>query len=306
MALLNLSGFTGFHDPVIVKEKDTYYCFSTHGIASTSKDLCSWGNPYRVYEKNLPWVKKMIPSNNDDMWAPEVVFRHGVWRMYYSVSTFGKNISLIGLMENKTLDPASQDYKWEDKGLVVSSCEKDNFNAIDPAVCKDENGKDYLIFGSFWKGIMLLALDENGLPLKEEKPLCIASRGNGGKNPLRDENPIEGAFIFKRGEYYYLFASHDFCCRGTASTYHIVLGVSKDIKGPYLDASGYEMLCGGGTTLRDGSSFTRWAGPGHNTVFHDTDGKDYLIYHAYDRTKNGENSLMIEPVIWKDDWPCFD
>ena len=38
-----------------------------------------------------------------------------------TVSAFGKNTSAIGVTVNKTLNPKSPDYRWEDKGIVVIS-----------------------------------------------------------------------------------------------------------------------------------------------------------------------------------------
>lgn len=296
MGLLNLSVDVPAHDPVIVKENGVYYCYSTHGFFYTSRDLLSWKYGGKVFE-NLPdWVRKDVPANDGkDYWAPEIVFRDGEWRLYYAVSTFGKNISAIGMASNKTLDPSSADYKWRDNGKVIASVESDNFNAIDPAVCADENGQDWLLFGSFWGGLVMFPLDEKGFVRKGSEPKFIASRQKfGEKQP--DPNPVEGGFIFPHKGHYYLFASHDFCCRGTASSYHIVLGISDEITGPYIDSDGVDMLYGGGTTLRDSFTFERWAGPGHNTVFKDDDGKIYLVYHAYDRTDDGRSKLMIEEI----------
>lgn len=296
MGLLNLSVDVPAHDPVIVKENGVYYCYSTHGYFYTSRDLLSWKYGGKVFE-NLPdWVRKDVPANDGkDYWAPEVVFRDGEWRLYYAVSTFGKNISAIGMASNKTLDPSSKDYEWRDCGRIIASTEDDNFNAIDPAVCADEEGNDWLLFGSFWGGLVMFPLDEKGFVRKGSEPKFIASRQKfGEKQP--DPNPVEGGFIFPHKGHYYLFASHDFCCRGTASSYHIVLGISDEITGPYIDFDGVDMRWGGGTTVRDSFSFKRWAGPGHNTVFKDDDGKIYLVYHAYDRTDDGRSKLMIEEI----------
>ena len=296
MALLNLTVDVPAHDPVIVKENGIYYCFSTHGYFYTSRDLLSWKYGGKIFE-NLPeWVRKDVPANDGkDYWAPEVVFRDGEWRLYYAVSTFGKNISAIGMACNKTLDPSSKDYEWRDCGRVIASTEDDNFNAIDPAVCADEEGNDWLLFGSFWGGLVMFPLDEKGFVKPGSQAKFIASRQKSGeKQP--DPNPVEGGFIFPHKGHYYLFASHDFCCRGTASSYHIVLGISDEITGPYIDSDGVDMLHGGGTTLRDSFTFERWAGPGHNTVFKDDDGKIYLVYHAYDRIDDGRSKLMIEEI----------
>ncbi len=300
MSVITLKTDVPAHDPVIVKEKGIYYCFSTHGYFFSSTDLRDWKYGGRVWETNPEWTRKEVPLNDGkDFWAPEVVYRNGKWRFYYSVSSFGKNTSAIGMAENKTLDPASPDYEWKDLGPVVKSTEKDNFNAIDPAVCRDEKGQDWLLFGSFWGGLVLTALDEKGFVKDPENMKFVGSRqSEGEKQP--DPNPIEGGFIFPAQGRFYLFASHDFCCRGTASSYHIVAGSSKSIEGPYVDQEGMDMRYGGGTTLRDSFSFERFAGPGHNTVFADEDGKTYLVYHGYDRTEEGRSKLIIEEIHFDD------
>ena len=299
MALLDLTGFVLAHDPVIVREGNTYWRFQTGpGIpVSSSSDLKNWTYRGKVFNENPEWTKTSIPGSTD-FWAPEVVYRNGRWRIYYAVSTFGKNKSAIGLAETKTLDPSSPDFGWTDRGAVLLSKESDNYNAIDPAVAADEKGRDYFLFGSFWGGLVLFPLEEDGTITKGSEALFVASRQT-------EPNPVEGGFIFKEGDWYYLFASHDFCCRGTASSYHIVVGRSRSITGPYLDKAGVPMTESGGSLLRDGSSHKRWAGPGHNSVFRDTDGKIYLVYHAYDRENNGLQQLQIEPMTFEKGWPCL-
>jgi arabinan endo-1,5-alpha-L-arabinosidase len=50
----------------------------------------------------------------------------------------------------------------------------------------------------------------------------------------------------------------------------------------------------------------RFRGPGHNGFLHDKDGKDYLVYHAYDSTNKGVPTLRISPVIWDTEgWPTL-
>ncbi len=294
MALLEMTVDVPVHDPVIAKEGKKYYCYSTHGHFYESGDLRSWKYCGKVFEKNPEWTREFVPENDGkDFWAPEIVYRNGEWRFYYAVSTFGKNVSAIAMMTNRTLDPKSSDYEWKDRGLVIKSSEGDNFNAIDPAVCSDDDGNDYLLFGSFWGGLVMTPLDENGFVVDSKNLSFVASRQEDGKKQP-DPNPVEGGFIVRRNGRYFLFASHDFCCRGTASSYHIVLGSSDKITGPYVDDEGIDMRWGGGTTVRDSFSFERFAGPGHNSVFVDDNGKAYLVYHAYDRTDEGRSKLMIE------------
>lgn len=298
MILENLN-FPIAHDPTIVKEDGVYYCFSTHGIILSSADLRNWKFAGKVFEHNFDWVKQVAPGCKDDLWAPEIVFRNGKWRLYYSVSSFGKRTSGIGLAENLTVNPLSSNYKWQDKGVVIKSDENCFYNCIDAAVCQDFNQNDVLLFGSFWGGLKMTELDKNGLCKNPKNLITVGDRRT-------DPNAIEGGFIFKKGKYFYLFESHDFCCRGTASSYHIVFGRSENIFGPYFDMFGKDLSQGGGTTLRDGFSFKRWAGPGHNSVFQDDDERTYLVYHAYDREDNGKSKLLIEELNWECDWPVLD
>ncbi len=320
MALLGLSGLTFAHDPTIVKEHGRYYRFQTGpGIpVFVSDNLMHWDIAGRVFKENPAWTAERIPGSKD-FWAPEIVYRNGQWRLYYSVSTFGKNTSAIGLAVCPSIEKALQtdgaDSSWTDRGAVVFSSPESDFNAIDPAVYADDAGCDRLLFGSFWGGLQLLMLDADGFVPAGQEPRAVASRipydarvltewraGVFG-NPAGEANPVEGGFVFPYQGFYYLFASHDFCCRGTASSYHIVLGRSDNPDGPFIDADGVDMLQGGGTLLRDGFSFSRWAGPGHNSVFLDDDGKTYLVYHSYDREHDGQPHLMIEELVWKDGWP---
>ena len=115
---------------------------------------------------------------------------------------------------------------------------------------------------------------------------------------------IEAPFIFRKGEYYYLFVSWDKCCRGKDSTYKMVVGRAKEITGPYLDRSGRDMAMGGGSLLLAGDQ--DWAGVGHNSAY-TFDGKDYLVFHAYENADNGLQKLKIAEITWdENNWPVID
>ena len=176
MPLLELCGFTSTHDPVIVKENGLYYRFQTGpGIpVAVSDNLCSWKYCRKVFDENPRWTSEKIPGSTH-FWAPEVVFRDGWWRIYYSVSTFGSNRSAIGLARSRTLDVNSAEYGWEDLGAIIESVPENNYNCIDPAVIRDENGTDVLLFGSFWGGLQEIALGADGFVKKGEKPVTVAS-----------------------------------------------------------------------------------------------------------------------------------
>jgi arabinan endo-1,5-alpha-L-arabinosidase len=155
--MLEPEGFTQrIHDPVMAREGDTYYVFSTGSriIVICSKDMVTWEWCGRVFEKNPRWLTDAVPGVGD-LWAPDISFFNGKWHLYYAGSTFGSNRSAIGLATNVTLDRDSPDYEWVDEGLVIRSAPGDDWNAIDPNVAFDETGQPWLSFGSFWSGIKM-------------------------------------------------------------------------------------------------------------------------------------------------------
>ena len=137
-----------------------------------------------------------------------------------------------------------------------------------------------------------------GKPSSDDEELYSLAR--------RDQIPdtsgaIEAPFIIRHEDYYYLFVSFDFCCKGTLSTYRIMVGRAGQVTGPYYDQEGTEMLSGGGTLVLEGND--RWRGPGHNAVLQETGG-DKLVYHAYDAQAAGIPTLRISPIVWDaDGWP---
>jgi arabinan endo-1,5-alpha-L-arabinosidase len=308
--VLELEGDLRVHDPVIIREADTYYVFSTGGgwrsgiiPIRRSNDLYNWTLCGHVFDRLPQWATKEIPGARG-AWAPDISYYNGRYHLYYSVSTFGKNNSAIGLVTNKTLDPNSPDYKWVDQGLVVRSYEgKDDWNAIDGNLVIEDENNIWLCWGSFWGGIMMRRIDpETGKLSTEDTTLYNLAR-----RPRKEQHqtpPVEGAieapFIIRHGNYWYLFVSFDFCCRGTKSTYNVVVGRSRRITGPYVDKSGKPMMKGGGTQVITATT-PNWRGPGHQAVLQEPSG-DYLVFHAY-HGQTGRSELKISTIVWEKGWP---
>ncbi len=306
------------HDPVMARHKDTYYLFCTgFGVSVfSSTDLKEWKREKSVFAEPPSWAVQAVKGYNGHTWAPDIAFFNGQYYLYYSVSAFGKNTSCIGVATNKTLDPADPEFRWVDHGKLIESIPgKTNWNAIDPNLITDAKGHPYLAFGSFWDGLKLVRLTPDALAVDDDlaRIPTIASRKSSSADPnppAVDNNPvdaggnaIEAPFIFKKGKYYYLFASIDYCCKGVNSTYKMVVGRAKKVTGPYLDRNGTSMATGGGTLLLEGDA--NWHGVGHNAVVA-VDGTDYLIFHGYDANDNGRSKLRIEKLIWDNkEWPAI-
>ncbi len=286
------------HDPSIIKDKNTYYLFTTGNNIPVrySTDLIHWKSGGTVFDRMPDWASKDLPLA-DNIWAPDISYFNGKYHLYYAVSTFGSNYSYIGLATNQTLDPKSTEFHWVDEGEVIGSLPSDNWNAIDPNIVIDAAGSPWLAFGSFWSGLKIIKIDQTtGKPYRNErKIISIASR-------LKPPNAIEASFIVYRDGYYYLFASFDFCCRGVNSTYKIRVGRSKNVTGPYVDQEGTSLMKGGGTLLAE--STERWRGPGGESILHDTNGKWWIVYHSYDAELSGMPVLRISRLIWNSKgWP---
>ena len=305
---------TPVHDPVIIREGKTYHVFSTglgpgaQGIIAsrTSRDLVHWEKGAAPFEQMPEWAAKAIPGAKN-IWAPDISYVNGRYRLYYAVSTFGSNRSAVGLATSTTLDSAAPDYGWRDEGLVVMSTPGDDYNAIDPAFLADKSGRHWLSLGSFWTGLKLFELDpRTGKLLKPgAKPRDLASR----PVPAGAPSIVEAPYIFAHGGYYWLLASYDYCCKGVNSTYYTVIARSKTVEGPYRGKDGSSMLAGGGTILlrADLQEKQRFRGPGHPGHFRDADGTDYVVYHAYDRENKGLPTLRIVPLRWgADGWPVAE
>ncbi|WP_202927944.1 arabinan endo-1,5-alpha-L-arabinosidase [Cyclobacterium roseum] len=298
----------GVRDPSMAKEGDTYYIYFTGGGIQvwSSKDMKTWKKEPSVFSEAPEWVAERLPSFKGlGFWAPDLSYHDGQWYLYYATSIFGKNTSVIGMATNKTLNPLSEDYKWEDRGLVMQSVTgRDHWNAIDPHLTVDEQGTPWLSFGSHWNGLKMVKLSNDfKTPAEPQEWHTIAARPRDFK--YTDEEPgnsaIEAPFIFKKDKYYYLFVSWDRCCAGPNSTYNIRVGRAENITGPYLDKDGVDLAKNGGTFVLGGDT-----GPdrtvyarGHNAAY-TFDGIDYLIFHAY---TDSYERLGIEKISWVDGWP---
>jgi arabinan endo-1,5-alpha-L-arabinosidase len=304
----------GTHDPSIMRQGNHWYVFAT-GLAPgggqipirCSDDLEHWKICGHVFDTLPVWISKESPGTKE-LWAPDISYAHGQFRLYYAYSLFGKNTSGIGLATNKTLDPTSPDYLWMDRGLILRSTADDDFNAIDPNYIVDVTGQAWLAFGSFWGGIKMRSLDaETGkLSMKDTKLYSLASRARPkDAAPARSGLPadwqaVEAPFVIRHGKFYYLFVSWDLCCRGTHSTYKTMVGRASAVTGPYIDKDGKSMAEGGGSVLLEANK--RWLGPGGESAFQQAGQQDLLVFHAYDAV-SGKPSMQISTIGWKDGWP---
>lgn len=124
-----------------------------------------------------------------------------LYHLYYSVSTFETQNSVIGLATSPTMEEGT----WTDHGSIgVESREGDQYNAIDANLLVDGSA-NYMIFGSFWQNIFQVTL--NG-----DATSPVTAPANVAFDPA-GTHAVEGAYLYKYGDTYYLFYSWGSCCK---------------------------------------------------------------------------------------------
>jgi len=279
--MLELKGDLRVHDPVMIRQGEIFYVFSTGGRRRggiipirCSRDLYNWKYCGAVFDELPEWASIEIPGTRG-AWAPDISFFNGKYHIYYSISTFGKNNSAIGLVTNHTLNPNSPDYQWQEHGMIVRSVSgSDNYNAIDGNLVLEDPDKAWLCWGSFWGGIKMRRIDKSTGKLSsiDTTLYSLASRPGTDSDLNSFENgAIEAPFIIKHAGMWYLFVSFDLCCRGVDSTYKIMVGRSQNVTGPYKDRENKLMTDGGGSLVLQATT-PNWRGPGHCAIVQDVSG----------------------------------
>lgn len=294
------------HDPVMAKEGDTYYMFSTGWNISvmSTKDLKNWTPEKDAFAETPQWAIDKIKGYKGHTWAPDILYHNGNYHLFYSCSTFGKNTSAIGHAYRPTL-ASDEDVPWTDTGEVISSQEGVNdYNAIDPNVVIDGNGTPWMAFGSFWGGIKMVELSDNLDSAVGDTVYTLCDRlVPDSVGHRRGVNAVEAPFIFFNDGYYYLFVSFDYCCRGLKSTYKVMVGRSEKVTGPYLDKEGRDLAAGGGSLVV--ASTDDLVAVGHSAAYRFGD-KCYFLAHGYSRKQEGASVLFLKEMTFDSEgWPVL-
>ena len=296
-----------FHDPLIIPLENEYMALCTDlrfsGVMTrTSTDLVNWSDPFPLLPETPSSVLNLVGTKF--FWAPELVRRGDVWRLYCCASRPGKTQSIIGLAESA--DPKGP-YTY--KGDVIASQhspDHNHANAIDPCVIADREGKDWLIYGSFFGGIRILPLKENGFRDAFDEGHLIAAGSH---------KACEGAYCWYDAAHdrYVLFTSWG----DLGVDYHIRVAYSQEVTGPYMDSQGYDMtdpdpIHVPGDKLVGGYNFDLEDLPGvmatgHNSLMQDETGL-YIVHHARPEGDRRRPFLQVRRMLLTEEgralaWP---
>lgn len=313
-------------------------------LGGTMQTLPDWVIPKLNEIRTAMGLEEVNPSVDDfGYWAPCVrKVSSGLYRMYYSIVCPGtlsgdgtwSERAFIGLMENS--DPANNS-GWVDKGYVITNASDKGldfnvsaddwencyykWNAIDPSYIIDNDGRHYLVYGSWHSGIALVELDEATGKVKAELPnpwgtdsdiaaygQLIATRQMGNR-----WQASEGPEIIYHDGYYYLFLAYD----ALAVPYNTRVARATNITGPYVGMDGTDITNVGGelypvvTHPYKFNGSDGWVGISHCCVFDDGNGNWYFASQGRFPENvagiNASNALMmghVRSIRWTEDgWP---
>lgn len=291
--------FSSAADPTVIRTEEGFYLYATQTNSYWipiyfSKDLVNWEFKRSAF-RNATKPKPDVLPGGGAFWAPEIRYINGKYVLYFSWAKWGDGS--ISYTAVATSDSPVGDF-LNAKPLLIT----DDFgsNCIDQFYY-EEDKKKYMFVGSF-NGIYVTELTDDGLSVK---------RGTDGKPVLKKQvcgRAFEGTNIYKKGKYYYLFASINNCCDGINSRYKVVVGRSENLLGPYVDRKGKDMLDNSWELVLEGDGET-FFGPGHNSIIiQDDAGTDWMIYHSYVKENGtvGGRLGMLDRIVWSaDGWPTI-
>lgn len=330
------------HDPSIIEGEDgSYYIFGSHLAVARTDDLMNWTyvnrgvkNDNTVIPNVLDTMKEAFEwSQSKTFWAPDVVrLKNGTYAMYYCNCKGDEPLSCLGLATADTIEgPYTNQGILLKSGMDAGLVDEDGNlyqstvdpNVVDPDTFYDQQGRLWMLYGSYSGGIFIKEMDtETGTPLES---------GYGTKLLGGNHQRIEGPYIIynPHTEYYYLFLSYGGL--DADGGYNIRVCRSRNPDGPYEDSMGQSMLESKGpanTMFNDASAEvygTKLMGnykflweegeegedrqgylsPGHNSCLYKADTDQYfIIYHTRFENEGDEHEVRVHQMFFNQDgWP---
>lgn len=274
-------------DPSIIRAGNDFWATSTSSewgpqfLLQHSTDLVNWKIAGVVFPHRPGWAV-------GNFWAPEISEYKGRYQVYYVGRKRGGPLAVAVAVADKPGGP------YTDKGPIVAQDD----GSIDPAPATDENGNGYLV----WKE------DGNSRnaptpiwaqPLNEDGTKVIGQPTELIRNDADWEGGVvEGPFILRRGEWFYLFYAGNGCC-GTHCHYAVGVARSRKLLGPWQKDPANPIL----------AANSAWECPGHGSIVADQTGRYWFLYHAYSTAGSiftGREGMLDEVKFDAEDWPTIN
>ena len=113
-----------------------------------------------------------------------------------------------------------------------------------------------------------------------------------------EANVVEGPFVLRRGQWFYLFYSGNGCC-GRECNYALGVARARALFGPWVKNPRNPIL----------SENAAWKCPGHGSIVSDSQRRDFLLYHSYSANDSiyvGRQALLDQVNWGEDGWPTIN
>jgi beta-xylosidase len=282
-----------YPDPSVIRVGRDYWASATTSEWGPefpilhSRDLVNWRVVGAVFQRRPEWAV-------GSFWAPEISQDRGRFFVYYVARKKGGPLCAAVATAPRPQGP------YRDHGPLV--CQE--VGSIDPFPVTDENGRRYLLWkedgNSVSKSTPIWAqpLSADGTRLVGERRELFHNDQPWEKHPtLPYGDLVEGPTVVRRGGWFYLFYSGNFCC-GRECDYKVGVARSRKLLGPWEKYPKPLMETNGD-----------WRCPGHGTVVEDERGRTWFFYHAYRRNDFvyvGRQALLDEVTWGRDGWPSIN
>lgn len=293
----------GLRDPFILKDGDMWYLTGTmypYGLAKeNSEHVKVPGVPlYKSSDlRNWEFVGLMVSSPTDKekdkwyqdrFWAPEIFYHNGKYYLTVNCCELdGSDHGMLFAISDSIEGP-----------YTVMNEKESTFHGNDAHLFVDDNGRTYLYGSDIW-GVEIDLTNLKTLSNKYNPVLPI--KGSTAWNGKRSKVGLEGPYVLKRNNVYYLFYST------WARGYEVGVATSDDPLKNYimhekpLYGSINTASCEnyGGIFEEYYTNQAYYREVGHNSVFLGPDGYDWIVAHAYDY-KNGEVKFVMDRLVFND------
>ena len=300
-----------FPDPATLHAPDgNTYVYATQGNAGAGPMLNLrvarfGGGRWRLLGDALP-VKPRWASRTQDFWAPDVIFAKGRYYLYFSAKP---DAALTDKSRGLCLGVATSrrpQGPFTDSGRPLQC--GPGFVNIDPMAFDDPaTGKHLLYWGSGFEPIKVRELAADRMSFAAGSVATHLVGTIKADTSTNYQRLVEGAWVVRRGGYYYLFYSGDNCC-GPDAHYAVMVARSKNALGPFQTLA--EAASAPNSVILKANS--RWVAPGHNSILTDGAGQDWIVYHAVDARGpkaaagdevNTRRIMLIDRIRWVNGWP---
>ncbi len=254
-------------DPTILRDGDTFYM--TYSSYNYLPGLPIWQSKDLKHWSRLTYA--LQTKVRGAVWAPDLIKHEGKYYIFFPAGSTNYVITADNIA-----GPWSSPVDLKLKG-------------IDPGHIAAPDGKRYLYVN---QGFVVSLSDDGQQVTSERKDVY-----DGWRYPREwvtegfyDESP---KLNYHNGWYYLTTAQGG--TAGPPTSHMVVSARSRSPLGPWR-------ISPHNPIIRTWSADERWWSKGHGTIFDDTAGNWYIVYHAYEQNRRPlGRQVLMEPIEWTED-----